>query len=34
MRFQIQIINVDNCYEFVNDDDRTDKENTFEKVAK
>lgn len=34
MGFQIRIINVDNCYEFVNDDDRTDKESAFEKEAK
>lgn len=34
MGFPIRIIQVDNGYEIVNDDDRTDKESAFEKAAK
>lgn len=34
MGFPIRMIQVDNGYEFVNDDDRTDKESAFEKAAK
>ena len=34
MGFPIRMIQVDNGYEFVNDDDRTDKESAFEKAAR
>lgn len=34
MGVRIRMIKVDNYYEFVNDDARTDKKNTFEKAAK
>ena len=34
MGFPIRMIQVDNGYEFVNDDDRTDKESAYEKAAR
>ena len=34
MGFPIRMIQVDNGYEFVNDDDRTAKDSAFEKIAK
>ena len=34
MGFPIRMIQVDNGYEFVNDEDQTDKESAFEKAAK
>ena len=34
MGFPIRMIQVDNGYEFVNEDDRTYKESAFEKAAK
>ena len=34
MGFPIRIIQVDNGYEFVNDEDRTAKDSAFEKIAK
>ena len=34
MGFPIRMIQVDNGYEFVNDEDRTAKDSAFEKIAK